>query len=153
MSDLPTAHGARGVQVTSNSDGNPVAPQRRVRTQSRPENDVTHNNQVFNTFQYGKNGVKLRYFWFALEKKLKWHQNSKQLDLIWNSSKGQIQIQILPDTVTEIELMTRVELNLEVLPLPELLVTLSKKRSSTLSTERTMSSCSSPPSPSAWPLS
>ena len=43
MSDMPTAHGARGVQVTSN-DGDPVAPQRRVRTQSRPENDPPANN-------------------------------------------------------------------------------------------------------------
>ena len=81
MSSMPSAHGARGVRVTSNSNNevnvmtnhdvnvttnhdsnvttnhdvnmtsnnvaiNPAAPQRRVRTQSRPENDSARNNQV-----------------------------------------------------------------------------------------------------------
>ena len=56
MSSLGSAHGARGVSVTSNSDGvaasgdakvmppppgQPEPPQRRVRTQSRPENNAT----------------------------------------------------------------------------------------------------------------
>lgn len=63
MSSLGSAHGARGVSVTSNSDGvaasgdakvvppppgQPEPPQRRVRTQSRPENNATaRSSQVF----------------------------------------------------------------------------------------------------------
>jgi hypothetical protein len=62
MSSLGSAHGARGVSVTSNSDGHvtpndgsrttsphqPEPPQRRVRTQSRPENNGERNSQVNN---------------------------------------------------------------------------------------------------------
>ena len=60
MSAMSNAHGARGAHVTSNSDGldvsqdeakvttsgQPIPPQRRVRTQSRPENDPGRNSQV-----------------------------------------------------------------------------------------------------------